>query len=111
MNDENGNWIGALVLVGLVVWGGYSLFLKEENEPAYEDSPYPASTYSAFSNNYNYEYADAEANLAEENCNPNYSGCLEPYASDYDCAGGSGNGPYYTGPVQVIGYDEYGLDR
>lgn len=44
-------------------------------------------------------------------CNPNYSGCLKPDASDYDCAGGSGNGPYYTGRVQVIGYDQYGLDR
>lgn len=46
-----------------------------------------------------------------QSCNPNYSGCLKPDASDYDCAGGSGNGPYYTGKVQVLGYDEYGLDR
>lgn len=46
-----------------------------------------------------------------ESCNPNYSGCLKPYASDYDCAGGSGNGPYYTGTVRVLGYDEYELDR
>lgn len=46
-----------------------------------------------------------------QNCNPNYSGCLRPDASDYDCAGGSGNGPYYTGTVRVIGYDEYGLDK
>lgn len=45
------------------------------------------------------------------NCNTNYSGCLNPNASDYDCAGGSGDGPYYTGQVAVIGYDEYGLDR
>lgn len=44
-------------------------------------------------------------------CNPNYSGCLKKNAGDYDCAGGSGNGPNYTGMVQVIGYDEYGLDR
>ncbi|MEK7093093.1 MAG: hypothetical protein AAB927_01275 [Patescibacteria group bacterium] len=44
-------------------------------------------------------------------CNPNYSGCLESNAGDYDCAGGSGNGPNYTGKVRVIGYDEYGLDR
>ena len=44
-------------------------------------------------------------------CNPNYSGCLKPDASDYDCIGGSGNGPYYTGRVRVIGYDQYGLDR
>lgn len=58
--------------------------------------------------------AREEAELAEEEaaeeCNPNYSGCLDPYASDYDCANGSGDGPLYTGTVEVIGYDEYGLD-
>jgi hypothetical protein len=43
-------------------------------------------------------------------CNANYSGCLKADASDYDCSGGSGDGPYYTGPVAVLGYDEYGLD-
>lgn len=46
------------------------------------------------------------------NCHPSYQGaCLDPRASDYDCAGGSGNGPKYTGPVRVVGYDEYDLDR
>ena len=45
------------------------------------------------------------------NCHPSYTGaCLDPSASDYDCAGGSGDGPKYTGFVQVVGYDEYGLD-
>ena len=34
-----------------------------------------------------------------------------PFASDVDCAGGSGNGPAYTGRVQVIGPDVYGLDN
>ena len=44
-------------------------------------------------------------------CHPSYKGaCLDPNASDYDCAGGSGNGPEYTGTVRVVGYDEYGLD-
>lgn len=48
---------------------------------------------------------------AEAECDPNYVGaCLDPYASDYDCAGGSGDGPDYTGPVQVVGDDHYGLD-
>ena len=48
------------------------------------------------------------------NCDPNYSGACVPnvYPSDVDCAGGSGNGPYYVaGPVQIIGTDHYGLDR
>jgi hypothetical protein len=46
------------------------------------------------------------------NCDPNYAGaCLRPDASDYDCEGGSGDGPYYTGEVRVVGDDHYDLDR
>ena len=55
------------------------------------------------------EEMEAET-AAESECDPNYSGCLDPYASDYDCAGGSGNGPDYTGTVEVLGVDHYGLD-
>ncbi|WP_205528625.1 peptidoglycan-binding domain-containing protein [Desertimonas flava] len=44
------------------------------------------------------------------NCNPNYTGCV-PNDSDVDCAGGRGNGPSYTGRVEVIGRDVYDLDR
>jgi endonuclease YncB( thermonuclease family) len=45
------------------------------------------------------------------NCHPSYEGaCLDPSASDYDCEGGSGNGPFYTGYVTVVGPDDYGLD-
>jgi resuscitation-promoting factor RpfB len=43
------------------------------------------------------------------NCTPGYSPCLPP-ASDYDCAGGTGDGPEYTGPIRVTGSDPYGLD-
>jgi hypothetical protein len=47
----------------------------------------------------------------ESECDPNYAGaCLMPNVSDYDCEGGSGNGPYYTGEVEVVGVDHYGLD-
>jgi hypothetical protein len=42
-------------------------------------------------------------------CTGGYSPCLPP-ASDYDCAGGSGDGPEYTGTVTVTGSDPYGLD-
>ena len=53
--------------------------------------------------------ATAEAEASE--CDPNYSGaCLNPYSADYDCEGGSGNGPDYTGAVTVVGEDHYGLD-
>jgi hypothetical protein len=45
-------------------------------------------------------------------CDPSYKGaCLKPGVSDYDCAGGEGDGPYYVrGPIQVVGDDPYGLD-
>lgn len=58
--------------------------------------------------------AEAEKASTEEassGCDPSYSGaCLDRYASDYDCEGGSGNGPDYTGEVTVVGVDHYGLD-
>jgi len=48
----------------------------------------------------------------QSNCHPSYEGaCLLIGAGDYDCAGGSGNGPNYTGTVRVVGYDEFKLDR
>jgi hypothetical protein len=57
------------------------------------------------------ERAESEASEETSECDPNYSGaCLDPYASDYDCEGGSGDGPEYTGPVAVVGEDHYGLD-
>lgn len=64
------------------------------------------------------EEAEAEELAVEEEaeeeageCDPNYSGaCLDPYAYDYDCEGGSGDGPEYTGTVAVVGEDHYGLD-
>lgn len=48
--------------------------------------------------------------ITTPNCTPGYSPCLPP-ASDYDCAGGSGDGPKYVyGTVRVTGSDPYGLD-
>ena len=45
------------------------------------------------------------------NCTSGYSPCLPP-ASDYDCSGGTGDGPKYVdGPVRVSGPDPYDLDR
>lgn len=51
------------------------------------------------------------ASAPPANCHPSYDGaCLLIGQGDYDCAGGSGNGPNYTGFVRVVGYDEFGLD-
>jgi PASTA domain len=47
------------------------------------------------------------------NCHSSYQGeCLEVGIGDYDCAGGSGNGPNYVqATVRVVGPDEFDLDR
>ena len=48
----------------------------------------------------------------EASCDPNYEGaCLDPDSPDYDCEGGSGDGPDYTGTVRIVGDDPYDLDR
>ena len=50
--------------------------------------------------------------VAKSKCHPNYKGaCLKSTASDYDCAGGGGNGPYYVSvTVRVVGSDPFRLD-
>jgi beta-lactam-binding protein with PASTA domain len=47
-----------------------------------------------------------------QSCHPSYEGaCLKVGIGDYDCAGGSGNGPNYVqGTVRVVGPDEFDLD-
>ena len=45
----------------------------------------------------------------EPDCTPGYSPCLPP-APDWDCLGGTGDGPRFTGRVRVTGSDPYGLD-
>ena len=48
---------------------------------------------------------------AAKRCHPSYKlKCLNPNAYDYDCIGGSGNGPLYTGLVKVVGRDVFRLD-
>lgn len=59
---------------------------------------------------------EIEENIKREikpasSCHPSYSACLKMNAGDYDCDSGSGNGPNYTGPVQVYGSDPFDLDR
>jgi hypothetical protein len=57
-------------------------------------------------------HAPSPASPPASACDPNYEGaCLDPSASDYDCEGGSGDGPEYTGTVTVVGDDPFGLDR
>jgi hypothetical protein len=47
-------------------------------------------------------------------CHPSYQGtCIPADVSDADCAGGSGNGPYYVQEknIRVVGQDVFDLDR
>ena len=48
----------------------------------------------------------------DTNCHPSYPDvCLAINKGDYDCAGGSGNGPNYVkGPIKVLPPDPFGLD-
>jgi hypothetical protein len=54
----------------------------------------------------------SEPPASSSNCDPSYPDqCLQDGIGDYDCAGGSGNGPnYVSGPVTVTGSDPFGLD-
>jgi hypothetical protein len=49
---------------------------------------------------------------APRNCDPAYPDvCLHEGIGDYDCAGGSGNGPNYVeGPIRVLPPDPFDLD-
>jgi len=57
--------------------------------------------------------------VTDSNCHPSYvgtdairGGCIQSGLGDYDCAGGSGNGPNYaTSNVRVVGPDTFDLDR
>lgn len=86
---ENSEW-----MIWLVIIAGIWFFWGDNDD---QTKNQPANVYKAVE--------------SRENCHPSYSGCLDPNVSDYDCAGGSGNGPYYTGKVKVIGPDIFGLDR
>ncbi len=53
------------------------------------------------------------ATPTQPDCTPGFSPCLPMGPSDYDCSGGSGDGPAYTKPgvtYRVTGSDPYGLD-
>ena len=45
----------------------------------------------------------AEKEAPPAGCDPNYTGCLDPNASDYDCEGGSGDGPRTPGRSRSSG--------
>lgn len=101
------------VLIGLGFILVMALSVGDEKERSAQHPFVPVETEAADSSFEAYEEyrrPDSEPER-ESSCHPSYSGCLNRYAGDYDCAGGSGNGPYYTGAVRVTGPDVFGLDR
>lgn len=82
-------------------------FLPEESgiqhiEPASQNAPTPVRATNK----------TEPTKPSSSGCSSSYAGaCLREGIGDYDCAGGSGNGPNYTGKVQVVGPDIFGLDR
>lgn len=75
------------------IWASRSGLQQTPREPKKKNSP----------------RADSRKSQSQD-CTEGYEPCLPP-AYDYDCSGGSGNGPAYTGTVRVFGWDLYGLDR
>lgn len=55
---------------------------------------------------------EAAGQPQEQECDPSYPDvCIPPDADDYDCEGGSGDGPnYIEGPLQVLPPDPHDLD-
>jgi hypothetical protein len=84
---------------------------KPQPQPQPQPKPKPKPTTTAQPPPTTTTHAPAPTSTTTEaNCTPGYSPCLAP-ASDYDCQGGSGDGPNYTGQVQVTGSDPYALDE
>ncbi len=74
----------------------------------------PATTGSGGSGGSSGDSGGSSGGGGTSSCTPGYSPCLVYHGGeDYDCSGGSGNGPYYTAPgvtYTVSGSDPYGLD-
>ena len=97
--------------VGSAVWNndGDTAFLTDPNGNTHTSLPYVAPTTTTSSTTTTTEGPGAAGG---DECHPSYQGaCVPVGVEDVDCAGGSGNGPFYVGRVTVVGHDEYGLDR
>lgn len=67
--------------------------------PDYSDYPEPEPEPEP-----EYYYNSTPSYVSNSSCNSNYSGCVDDSYYDLDCAD-------IGEEVEVIGYDEYGLDR
>jgi hypothetical protein len=91
---------GATALVALA--SGGSSVSTQDSPPAISEQARPSVIAPV---------VNRKVEVPDSDCHSSYSGCLKSNAGDYDCAGGSGNGPNYTGRVEVYGSDPFNLDR
>ena len=94
------------------VWnnGGDTAFVQDHNGNIVHSLPFVPPTTTTTSTTTT-TTTPATPAAPESGCHPSYTGACVPIVSDVDCAGGSGNGPEYVGRVNVVGPDEYDLDR
>ena len=99
------------ILAVAVLWVGGAMFFNYVWPGTYGDAPVPTESETVIQPAPTFENAPSESSTrSTQNCTPGYEPCLPP-APDYDCYGGSGDGPAYTGRVYVTGSDPYELDR
>ena len=100
-------WLSVLLAILLASTLGASACEKER-----QAEPTPTATSRARATT-GAKGTGVPASPQRDNCSPCYPDvCLKMGAGDYDCAGGSGNGPNYIGgPIRVVGCDPFDLDR
>jgi micrococcal nuclease len=99
--------------VGSAVWNndGDTAFLTDPSGNIHHDRSYSTPT-TTTSSTTTTTVSRGGGSGGDSGCHPSYTGeCVPIGVSDVDCLGGSGDGPYYVGRVNVVGPDEYGLDR
>jgi micrococcal nuclease len=100
--------------VGSAVWNndGDTAFLTEPNGNTHHDLSYQGTTTTTTSTTTTTTAPSSSGGGGGSECHPSYEGaCVPVGVSDVDCAGGSGDGPYYVGRVTVVGPDPYRLDH
>lgn len=77
MENEDGNWITWFVVIGLI-WGGYSLFKKDDTPEYKPSSSYTSETYE------NYEDEEDGYQWAEGNDVSSFEDCQDQFGTSYE---------------------------
>jgi len=99
------------ILVIAILWVGGAMFFNYVWPGTYGDASVPNQSALVIQPGPAFDETLPEPSTRNlQDCTPGYEPCL-PLAADYDCEGGMGDGPAYTGEVRVTGDDPYELDR